>query len=549
MFYATVFNTKIQEGINSAGHDASIALSVDGQTLFVYKDTEIGSGDIYISERNGLAWTYPTKLNTNINSDHWEGSASLSADKQTLYFSSERPGGMGGKDIYVSVKREDGIWGEAISLGPDINTSEDDDAPFIHADDKTLYYSSRGQQSMGGYDIFISRRNENGEWGKPENIGYPINTADDDIYYMVTGDGTTGYFSSSRVGGYGQQDIYTVTLESSGRPTPIVLLKGKITADDNYTVASITCTYKGGARQPGSFTSNSATGEYIISLPIGHEYLLTYVVDGHPAKSSIVNSTEVKEFREVTRDVNFYSTDFNPQLTIEGSVLYSETPTRPAGDISVRITNKSGTFSRTMETNQKGAFRCINIPGNHHYTIAVEAKAPHLASNSGLVLKGTVRQAGLVQKGVKLNDTITDDKGHFRIDKGVNHETKYTTMPANIPSLEKLNVTDPELYQEIMQRYGMVKSDQLVFRVQIAALRNPEEFDHAPCVGLGEVEQLQGNDELTLFVIGELGTLLEAEALKDKIIQRDVGDAFTIIFHNGERQDINDLIAGGFFKK
>ena len=165
MFYATVFNTKIQEGINSAGHDASIALSVDGQTLFVYKDTEIGSGDIYISERNGLAWTYPTKLNTNINSDHWEGSASLSADKQTLYFSSERPGGMGGKDIYVSVKREDGIWGEAISLGPDINTSEDDDAPFIHADDKTLYYSSRGQQSMGGYDIFISRRNENGEWG------------------------------------------------------------------------------------------------------------------------------------------------------------------------------------------------------------------------------------------------------------------------------------------------------------------------------------------------------------------------------------------------
>ena len=109
LFYATVFSTKVQEGINSAGHDASIALSVDGQTLFIYKDTEIGSGDIYISERDGTAWTYPTKLNININSDHWEGSASLSADKQTLLFSSERPGGLGGKDIYMSVKREDEI--------------------------------------------------------------------------------------------------------------------------------------------------------------------------------------------------------------------------------------------------------------------------------------------------------------------------------------------------------------------------------------------------------------------------------------------------------
>ena len=549
MFYATVFNTKVQEGINTTGHDASIALSGDGQSLFVYKDTEIGSGDIYISKRSGLAWTYPTKLNTNINSDHWEGSASLSADKQTLYFSSERPGGEGGKDIYMSEKRENGIWGEAISLGPNINTSQDDDAPFIHADDKTLYFSSMGQKSMGGYDIFISRRDHNNEWGKPENIGFPINTAADDIYYVVTGDGTTGYFSSSRVGGYGQQDIYTVTLGSSGRPTPIVLLKGKITADDNYTAASVTCTYEGGARTLGPFTSNSATGEYIISLPIGHEYLLTYLVDGHSAKSSIVNSKEGKEFREVIRNINLYSPDFNPQLTIDGNVLYSEKPTRPAGDISVRITNKSGTFSQTMETNQKGAFRCIDIPANQHYTISVEAKDPNPISQSGLVLKGTVRHSGLVQKDVKLNDMVTDDKGHFRIDKGVNKEKKYTTIPAIIPSLEKLNVTDPELYQEIMQRYGTVKADLLVFRVQIAALKNPRDFDYAPFAGLGEVEQLQGNDTLTLFVIGELGTLSEAEALKDKIIQRDVGDAFTIMFLNGKHKDINDLIARDFFQK
>ena len=548
LFYATVFNTKVQEGINSTGHDASIALSVDGQTLFIYKDTEIGSGDIYISERDGTAWTYPIKLNININSDHWEGSASLSADRQTLFFSSERPGGLGGKDIYMSVKREDGIWGEAVPLGPYINTSEDDDAPFIHADDKTLYFSSRGHKSMGGYDIFISRRDEKGDWGKPENIGYPINTTADDIYYVVTGDGNTGYFSSSRNGGYGQQDIYTVTLGNVSKPSPIVLLKGKILANDEYIDARITCIYDGGARKLGPFTSNSVTGEYIISLPIGHEYLVTYEANGFTAKLSKVNSTDVAEFKEIISDVNFYSPGFKPQLTIDGRLLYSENPTRPGAEITVRVVNKSGTFSRTVETDQKGDFRFINILPDQHYIFTIERKDPGLIPNSDPIMIGTVKLSGLVQKGVKVNNILTDDNGQFRIGKGTALENKYTTMPANIPSLERLYFINPELYQEIMKRYGAKEVDQLVFKVQIAALENPENFDHSPFVDLGEVEQLKGEKDLTLFLIGNFRTLSEAEALRDKVIQRDVGDAFTIIFHNGKRKYLKDVVTENLFQ-
>ncbi|MBL4576998.1 MAG: PD40 domain-containing protein [Flavobacteriales bacterium] len=547
MFYATVLSTKIQEGINSSGHDASIALSIDGQKLFVYKDTEVGSGDIYVSERDGDAWTYPVRLNLNINSDHWEGSASLSADEQTLFFSSERPGGLGGKDIYMSVMREDGVWDEAVNLGPNINTEEDDDAPFIHPDNRTLYFSSKGHKSMGGYDIFSATLDEKGKWGKPLNIGYPINTTADDIYYVVTGDGNTAYFSSSRIGGYGNHDIYMVQLGSVPKPNPIVLLKGKILTNDEYTEAKITCTYGPDQRKLGPFTSNSATGAYIISLPVGFEYLVTYEATGFNAKSKKINTVGVKKFKEINNDVNFYNADFNPQLTMDGRLLYSENPTRPAGLITVRVENESGTFSRKVETNQKGEFRFINLPPDQHYVFLVEQKDPDLIPGSDPLLYGTIKQGGIGQSGVVINNGTTDDSGEFKFGKGLSPISKYETLPKHIPTLDSLYLVNPELYQEIMKRYGSKKSDELVFRVQIAALAKPENFDYSTFNDLGEVELLKLDDSLTRFLIGKYQTLAEAEAIRDKIIQRDVGDAFTLIFYNGERKYLKDAVTENLF--
>ena len=548
MFYATVFHTTVQEAINSSGHDASIALSVDGQKLFIYKDTEVGSGDIFVSERDGDAWTYPVRLNLNINSDHWEGSASLSADEKTLFFTSERPGGLGGKDIYMSKMREDGIWGEAVSLGPNINTIEDDDAPFIHPDNQTLYFSSKGHKSMGGYDIFVSKKDEKGNWGKPQNIGYPINTTADDIYYVVTGDGTTGYFSSSRLGGYGQQDIYTVALGNLSKSNPIVLLKGKILANDEYTDAKITCLYDNGKKTLGPFTSNSFTGEYIISLPIGYEYTVNYEAHGFTVRSKKINTEGVTNFKEIHNDVNFYSPDFKPQLTMNGLLLYSENPTRPAADITIKVINKNGTFSRTIETNQKGEFRFINLPTNQHYIFVIDQKDPDLLFGSDPILIGIIKQSGVALKGIAVNDGTTDNDGRFRTGKGVVPGSKYESLPKNIPALTRLYRTDPELYREIMKRYGKIKSAKLVFKVQIAAMENPENFDHSIFVDLGEVEQIKLDDNITGFFIGKFQTLAQAEYLRDKIIQRDVGDAFTLIFHNGKRKYLKDVVAENLFQ-
>jgi len=159
--------------INTKENEASIALSPDGHQLFIYMG--IKGGDIYISYLVRNTWIAPVRLEGDVNTKHWEGSASLSADGKTLYFSSDRPGGLGGKDIYKASLMENGSWENVENLGPNINTTYNDDAPFIHAKGDLLYYGSEGLNSMGGYDIFFSTLKD-GKWGKPENLGYPINT-------------------------------------------------------------------------------------------------------------------------------------------------------------------------------------------------------------------------------------------------------------------------------------------------------------------------------------------------------------------------------------
>ena len=200
----------ISENINTREHDISVSLSADGKKLFIYKYTVKALGDIHISELDNNGWSTPVGLKGDVNSKYWEGSVSLSADGKTLYFSSERPDGYGNSDIYKSTLKSDGTWGKAVNLGPVINTKYNDEAPFIHADGKTLYFSSEGHYNMGGYDIFYSTIGDDEKWSVPENIGYPINTTDNDKYYVVLGDKKKAYYSSARSGGYGQQDIYVV---------------------------------------------------------------------------------------------------------------------------------------------------------------------------------------------------------------------------------------------------------------------------------------------------------------------------------------------------
>jgi outer membrane protein OmpA-like peptidoglycan-associated protein/tetratricopeptide (TPR) repeat protein len=208
--------------VNTPYHNSNTALTADGKTLFLYLDE--GNGDIYFTKNENGVWTEPQPIPGVVNSTFEEKSVSISKDQKTIYFSSNRPGGFGELDIYRATLDSKGQWGDVKNLGPKINTDLNDDAPFIDYDGVTFYYSSEGRKGMGGYDIFKTTFSPGtNEWSEPENLGYPINTPDNDIYFVTSKDSKRAYYSSVREDGIGYTDIYMITIpEGLKNPTPVV---------------------------------------------------------------------------------------------------------------------------------------------------------------------------------------------------------------------------------------------------------------------------------------------------------------------------------------
>jgi outer membrane protein OmpA-like peptidoglycan-associated protein len=223
--------------VNTPYHNSNTALSADGSILFLYSDE--GNGDIYFSENQNGVWTEPQPL-PGINSTFEEKSVSISSDEKTIYFSSNRPGGYGGLDIYKATLDNKGVWSNVKNLGPKINTELEDDGPFIDYDGVTLYFSSMGRKGMGGFDIFKSTYNPNAnEWSEPENLGYPINTPDNDIYFVTSKDSKRAYYSSVREDGIGYTDIYMITIPEGLKNTPPVAERPQVKTDQDPVVVVV----------------------------------------------------------------------------------------------------------------------------------------------------------------------------------------------------------------------------------------------------------------------------------------------------------------------
>jgi len=231
--------------LNTSGHDASIQLFDNDTKLLMYRQAK--GGDIYVTEKDPAtgAWKEPQKF-ANINTPDFEADAFITADGKTAYFATNHYKKIGDLDIYYVSKNEDGSWSKPQELQGRINTNEDEDAPFLTPDGKTLYFSSRGHKNMGGFDVFKSTLDSSGNWSNPVNIGYPINTPDDDVYYYLSYNGKKGYFSSYREGGYGEKDIY----EIAPVPPAVIVCKivppcaGKQREGLNYSVKSLKKTTK-----------------------------------------------------------------------------------------------------------------------------------------------------------------------------------------------------------------------------------------------------------------------------------------------------------------
>lgn len=324
--------------LNTSEHDASISLSNDGQTLYTYKGYD--NGTILESKLEGKEWTKPKK-NKKINTKKYqESTVSLANDGKTIYFISDRPKDdfknktIGGLDIFTMEKDKNGNWGKIKNIGEPINSKYDEEGIFIHPDNSTLYFSSKREGSMGGYDIYQSTKDDNGNWQEPINIGYPINTVDDDVFFVVAANPRYAYFSSTRKEGYGSQDIYKITFlgpeklmaigtedfliassnstieqkikqeEVEVKKVRLTIMKGTVT--DALSQETLEATIELIDTVTGEVTntikSNKATGNYMLSFPSGSTFRFVVSSPSYTTYSELIEIPESAAYQEVTKE-------------------------------------------------------------------------------------------------------------------------------------------------------------------------------------------------------------------------------------------------------
>ncbi len=278
---------EMPEPFNIQDNEGGATLTADNNSLF-YTVCKYDNAkhylncDIYHSERVNGDWTPIKSVSDKINLPYsWESQPSISADGRTLYFVSDRQGGFGGYDIYRSIKNESGEWGTPINMGPVINSKGNEKSPFIHPDGKTLYFSTDGWVGLGGYDIFYSRINDNGIWSKPKNIGYPINSPDDEIGFFVSTDGTKGFFASNKYNSKGGWDLYSFNLYQDARPDRILFLKGTVRDENTTEPVKATIELKNvETKKVEEIPLDSNTGNYVAVTPYNNNYVMTVKKEG-----------------------------------------------------------------------------------------------------------------------------------------------------------------------------------------------------------------------------------------------------------------------------
>jgi hypothetical protein len=431
------------DSLNTRGPDAAVSLSADGQTLFLFKDEGDGHGDLYQSTLSGENFTPPVRLKGEVNSYSWDGHCSLSPDGRTLYFSSERSGGKGGRDIYRASLSSDSSWTNIVNLGDSVNTPFDDDAPFIHADGVTLFFSSKGRNTMGGYDIYRTVMGSDSAFRSTEHLGYPINSTADDIYFVLAANGKNAYYSSGRKEGLGMKDIYLVEPKFTTGIPSVYLVKGTVTLDDKPSSAKLISVSASGVSV--SAQANSASGKYLLALRGGVDHTVHFSCGELPRQTFTLGGSKLKGYNEKVLDVKF--------MSAKDTLLAAAPP--PAPPVAAPVPPESDGF----------------VPRNKL----------HEKSMRYIVKNGDVSAAGLV------------------------------------------------------------------FKVQVAALRNTGRYYLPHLTKYGRVEKMKAGDGLTRLMMGSFKTLRKAFAYNKKIVKAGQSDAFVTAVLNGNRVTFEELVKQGVF--
>jgi outer membrane protein OmpA-like peptidoglycan-associated protein len=456
-------------------------LSPDGRTIFLNLGTGLDQ-DLYVGSLVGNAVIDIKKLNKNINSPFYEGRASITPDGTRLYFVSDRPGGFGGTDIYVSKLNRKGEWDEPQNLGETINTSFDEQSPFIHPDNQTLFFSSQGHNTMGGFDIFKSKF-QNGEWSTPENMGFP-NSTKDDLYFVLNASGQSGYFSSSKNNAYDKHNILKANFKD---PIPLTVIKGIIRSGnppkpmgadikvfDNVTNEQIKYVYN----------PDPLTGKYLLIFPPAKNYKL--IISSPDFMPQLVNvhipyQTYFYElYQEITlspivlnnanigEEVTVNNTFYDIYKTVEAdSILGDDGPTQP--NYYEHLLELVENIIQTTDTIQKIAYRdemvttkqqkestdrLLNLIGE-----AIETSDPITLS--------------ILDANTKQKEKVTET--HFYIDGSraksaqksiIGTDTFYTAPPVN------LNSYDAQINGSLAQTDGTKTTNPVMFKLSKPSDRN-----------------------------------------------------------------------------
>lgn len=379
----------VSEFINTNGNEASINISPDGQTLIVYQDIGKGGGDVFFSTWDGKDWSSLQQFGSDVNTKYWETHACLSADGNTLYFVSDRPGGYGGRDIYRCVKLPNGKWSLAQNAGPVINTKYDEDGPFIHPDGITLIFSSNGHKTMGGFDIFVSIMEEDKKFSEPVNMGYPINTPGDDVFFVTSPDGKRGYFSSSKEGGFGEKDIYMMFIPDA-KEKPLALFKGSILPADGEKLPDdleIVVINKETGEIVGRYRPK-ANGTFSTILPPNKNYNFSYQSKGEEFYNEDLYVSNDVSYQEIKKEINLEPVALLGKVKVKPKnvvlntiVLNNPKDKQPVPDAKVTLTEKGGAESN-FDVDGKGKKDGTPLAFEKQYTIVAESNGKKSAINS-----------------------------------------------------------------------------------------------------------------------------------------------------------------------
>ncbi len=299
--------SKIPGSVNTPGHDANCSISPDGTKIFTFQNLNAKGGDIFVSKyKYSGSWTKPKELDKPINSTYYDDYACLSSDGNTLYFVSERKKNFGKGDLfktnYLKDKKE---WSKPVNAGGIINSEESEISVFIHPDGKTMFFSSKGHKNMGGFDIFMSTRDEKGEWTKPVNLGYPINTSKDEKHFVISTDWKTAYYTTNgREDSYGKDDIYEIDMtkyfgikeevvvkEEVKRKLSIV--RGKVVeANDGTGVQAVLRFVDVATNQEVAEINANESGEYFVTLESMKKYKIIVEQDNYKTVTEEIDLPE-----------------------------------------------------------------------------------------------------------------------------------------------------------------------------------------------------------------------------------------------------------------